>query len=119
MAREKKPFVTATGNVLTPDYLERLVAEAEAGYAIEEMLVMTEKGRFPVSAIVTGPGRPSLSRQPDAAVAVASGRPGHSHRIDLRVDDDTSEAVRDLAVERNVAVSEIVREAIARYLSSA
>jgi len=96
MARSRRLLTTASGTRLTPEYERRLLREAERGYNSDELV------------LVTGPGRPSLS-----------GRKGHSHRLDLRVDDATYEAVRELAEERQVAVSEIVREAIARYLHPA
>ena len=52
-------------------------------------------------------GRPSLS-----------GRAGHSKRVDLRVDDQTYEAIQRIANQGNRKVSDVVREAINRYLEA-
>jgi hypothetical protein len=52
-------------------------------------------------------GRPSLS-----------GRAGHSNRVDLRVDDETYQAIRRIADQDNRKISDVVREAIRRFLEA-
>jgi hypothetical protein len=47
-----------------------------------------------------------------------SGRTGASHGVDLRVDDDTYAAIRRLADQDHRDVSDVVREAIRRYLEA-
>jgi predicted transcriptional regulator len=47
-----------------------------------------------------------------------SGRAGTSHRVDLRVDDETYEAIRELADRDQRKVSDVVRDAIRRYLDA-
>ncbi len=82
------------GTTLDPDYEQRLTAEAEAG--------------FDPGTLTRRPaGRPSLS-----------GRAGHSNRLDLRVDDDTYQAIRRIADQGNRKVSDVVRDAIRRYLEA-
>jgi hypothetical protein len=83
---------TRAGTRLTADYKRRLQAEAEAGFDVSELVAR------PV-------GRPSLS-----------GREGQSHRFDLRVDDQTYQAVQQLARRQKRRVSDVVRDAIKRYL---
>lgn len=85
---------TRAGNVLDAAGEQRLAAEAEAG--------------FDPAALVPRPvGRPSLS-----------GRSGRSNRVDLRVDDDTFQAIQRLAERDNRKVSDIVRDAIRRHLEA-
>jgi hypothetical protein len=91
-AVKKVPATTKAGASLDDAYERQLAAEADAG--------------FDPAALLRRPaGRPSLS-----------GRDGHSHRVDLRVDDDTYDAIRRLAQNSDRRVSDIVREAIERYL---
>jgi hypothetical protein len=52
-------------------------------------------------------GRPSLS-----------GRTGHSNRLDLRVDDETYQAIRRIADQDQRYVSDVVREAIRQFLEA-
>jgi hypothetical protein len=88
------PATTKAGAILNPDYERQLTAEAEAG--------------FDPSTLTRRPaGRPSLS-----------GRAGHSHRVDLRVDDETYQAIRGIADQGNRKVSDVVRDAIRRYLEA-
>jgi hypothetical protein len=90
----KRALTTRAGTVLGPEAEQRLAQEAEVGFD-------------PATLIARPAGRPSLS-----------GRSGHSNRVDLRVDDDTYEAIRRLADQDNRKVSDIVREAIRRYLEA-
>jgi len=95
MAAVKNPRVTTkAGARLDESYEGRLADEAEAGFD-------------PATLLRRPAGRPSLS-----------GRHGHSHRVDLRVDDDTYDAIRRLAQDSDRKVSDVVREAIRRYLQA-
>jgi hypothetical protein len=77
-----------------PDYERRLAEEAEAGFD-------------PASLSRRQAGRPSLS-----------GRAGHSKRVDLRVDDETYEAIRRIIDRSNRRVSDVVRDATNQYLEA-
>lgn len=89
-----KQLRTAAGTALTRAYEERLAAEAEAG--------------FDLSALQTRKvGRPSLN-----------GRAGKSRRLDLRVDDEILAAVHRQAELEQRPVSEVVREALRRYVDA-
>lgn len=95
MARVKRttdPITTKAGFELTSDAEAGLAAEAEAGY---DSAALTRRQA----------GRPSLS-----------GRAGQSHRVDLRVDDETYQAIRSLADKSNRSVSDVVRDAVGRLL---
>ncbi len=97
MAAVKRPDgtpVTKAGTRLDDEGEQRLSAEAEAGFAPETLARRHA-------------GRPSLS-----------GRAGHSNRVDLRVDDETYSAIRRIADQDNRKVSDIVRDAIRRYLEA-
>jgi hypothetical protein len=85
---------TKAGEPLTREYEEQLAAEAEAGFEPAEL---TRRHA----------GRPSLS-----------GGSGHSSRLGLRVDDDTYQSILRLAERQDRHVSDIVREAIHRYLEA-
>jgi hypothetical protein len=88
------PTITKAGTRAEPDYERRLAEEAEAGFD-------------PATLSRRHAGRPSLS-----------GRAGHSKRVDLRVDDETYEAIRRIADRNNRRVSDVVRDAINRYLEA-
>ena len=88
------PATTKAGTTLDPDYERRLTAEAEAGFD-------------PATLARRPAGRPSLS-----------GRAGHSNRVDLRVDDETYLAIQRIADQGNRKVSDVVRDAIRRYLEA-
>jgi hypothetical protein len=90
----KATRTTKVGTRLDPADEQALAAEAEAGF---DPATLT---RRPV-------GRPSLS-----------GRAGHSNRLDLRVDDDTYQAIRRIAEHDNRKISDVVRDAIRRYLEA-
>ena len=93
-ATPAKTLRTASGTKLTRAYEEQLAAEAEAGFDFSELA--------PRRA-----GRPSLT-----------GRPGKSRRLDLRVDDDTFAAVHELAEREQRPVSDVVRDALRRYVDA-
>jgi hypothetical protein len=89
-----EPAITKAGTHLDPDYERRLADEAEAGFD-------------PATLTRRHAGRPSLS-----------GRAGQSRRVDLRVDDQTYEAIRRIAEKHHRRVSDVVRDAINRYLEA-
>lgn len=90
----KHPATTKAGVPLDTAYQKRLAEEAEAGFD-------------PASVARRPAGRPSLS-----------GGAGHSNRVDLRVDDETYDAIRQIAHDTQRKVSDVVREAIRRYLQA-
>jgi Ribbon-helix-helix protein, copG family len=94
VSKRGDPAVTKAGTRLDSDYERRLADEAEAGFD-------------PATLTRRHAGRPSLS-----------GRAGHSKRVDLRVDDETYEAIRRIADRGNRRVSDVVRDAINRYLEA-
>ncbi len=97
MARVNKKAPSTTppaGARLDAGYEQRLAEEAEAGFD-PSVLVRRQVGR------------PSLS-----------GRTGSSNRVDLRMDDETYAAIRRIADQDHRAVSDVVREAIRRYLEA-
>ena len=87
-------MITKAGTRLEANAEQRLGSEAEAGFD-------------PATLTRRHAGRPSLS-----------GRPGHSNRLDLRVDDDTYRAIRRIADQDNRNVSDVVRDAIRRFLEA-
>ena len=89
-----EPAITKAGTRLDPDYERRLTTEAEAGF---DPSTLTRRRA----------GRPSLST-----------RTAHSKRVDLRVDDQTYEAIQRIADQDNRKVSDVVRDAINRYLEA-
>jgi predicted transcriptional regulator len=89
-----KPLTTKAGTRLDPEVEKRLTDEAEAGF---DPSTLTRRHA----------GRPSLS-----------GRAGHSNRVDLRVDDETYEAIRRIADQDNRKISDVVRDAIRRFLEA-
>ena len=88
------PITTKAGTKLTGDIEACLTEEAEVGFD-------------PATLTRRRAGRPSLS-----------GRAGHSNRVDLRVDDETYQAIRRIADQGNGKVSDVVREAIRRFLEA-
>ena len=89
-----EPTITKAGSRLDPAYERRLADEAEAGFG-------------PAALTRRHAGRPSLS-----------GRAGHSKRVDLRVDDQTYAAIQRIADRDSRRVSDVVRDAINRYLEA-
>jgi hypothetical protein len=89
-----KPPTTKAGARLDAGVEQRLAEEAEAGFD-------------PATLTRRHAGRPSLS-----------GRAGHSNRVDLRVDDETYEAIRRIADQDNRKISDVVRDAIRRFLEA-
>ena len=86
--------ITKAGTKLDAEAERRLTEEAEAGYN-------------PASLTRRHAGRPSLS-----------GRAGHSNRVDLRVDDETYQAIRRIDEQDHRNVSDVVRDAIRRFLEA-
>jgi hypothetical protein len=89
-----KPRTTKVGTRLDAGVEQQLADEAEAGFD-------------PATLTRRHAGRPSLS-----------GRAGHSNRVDLRVDDETYEAIRRIADQDNRKISDVVRDAIRRFLEA-
>ena len=85
---------TKAGTELTSEIESRLAKEAKIGFE-------------PANLTRRHAGRPSLS-----------GRAGHSNRVDLRVDDETYRAIRRIADQDNRNVSDVVRDALRRYLEA-
>jgi Ribbon-helix-helix protein, copG family len=92
--RGGKPQTSKAGTRLDARFEQRLDEEAEAGFD-------------PVTLTRRHAGRPNLS-----------GRAGHSKRVDLRVDDETYEAIRRIADQDNRKISDVVRDAIRRFLEA-
>jgi hypothetical protein len=92
-ARARQP-VTRAGTPLGGEYEEALAHEAEEGFD-------------PAGLVRRRAGRPSLS-----------GGPGHSTRLGVRLDDDTYQSIRRLAEHQHRKISDVVREAINRYLEA-
>jgi CRISPR-associated endonuclease/helicase Cas3 len=95
MARERRvaTLKSKRGDELTDEVVEALADEAERGYDLENA------ERVPV-------GRPSL----------AGGGGGPSPRVNVRVPDETYEALRRQAHEESRTVSDLAREALAQYV---
>ena len=93
---KRTPGATATksGATLSGDAERALLEEAEAGFDTETL-------------VRRHAGRPSLS-----------GRAGHSSRVDLRVDDQTYQAIHRIADQEHRNVSDIVRDAIRHYIDA-
>lgn len=95
MAKRKEPtFTTASGTVLTDEILDKLAAEAEAGYDLSKARLVRR-------------GRPSMSGE------------GLSPKIQVRLDPELHLAVRALAAGRNTTVSELTREALRKLVAAA
>jgi hypothetical protein len=89
-----QPLTTKAGTRLDAGVEQQLAEETEAGFD-------------PATLTRRKAGRPSLS-----------GRSGHSNRVDLRVDDETYEAIRRIAEQDNRKISDVVRDAIRRFLEA-
>jgi hypothetical protein len=93
MAEKSKPFKTKTGKVLTDADIEAMADEAERGYDVE-MLKSRRRGR------------PMLGTAPAEVVPV-------------RLDPDLRQAVEARAEAEHTTTSEIIREALRRFLDVA
>jgi Ribbon-helix-helix protein, copG family len=82
-----------SGELITPEIIEELAAEAERGYDLSK-------------ARVVAVGRPSLSGS------------GTSPRVSLRIAPDVYEAAAERAEKEGLSMSELARRAIARYVAS-
>ncbi len=93
MPESSQPFTTKTGRVLSEADIESLADEAERGYDVEDL----KRRRR---------GRPMLGSAPAEVVPV-------------RLDPELKQAVEDRARDRNTSVSDIIREALRRFLDVA
>jgi hypothetical protein len=92
MASDKRLLRLKDGRLLTPELERELAEEAERGYD-------------PAKLIREVVGRPSLSGS------------GASPRVSFRINHDLVAALVRKAAEEEKTVSEVAREAIARYVS--
>ena len=81
---------TRSGEPITEELLEKLSAEAEAGFDVDE--IIRRRG-----------GRPAMG---SAAASVES----------VRLDPELSEALRERAEQEGRTNSELIRDALRRYL---
>lgn len=86
---------TKDGDELTPEFTDQLAAEAEAGFEGYD------------ARWVPAPGRPPLSTA------------GASRRIQVRVGPELADALDKLADDRGMSMSELLRDAIQKYLQDA
>ena len=93
MPDNPKNYTTKTGKTLTDADIEAMADEAERGYDVE---VLKARRR----------GRPMLGTAPSEVVPV-------------RLDPDLKRAVEERAEAEQVTTSEIIREAIRRFLDVA
>lgn len=81
---------TRSGEAITEELLEKLSAEAEAGFDVDE--IIRRRG-----------GRPAMG---SAAASVES----------VRLDPELSEALRERAEQEGRTNSDVIRDALRRYL---
>jgi hypothetical protein len=93
MAEKTKPYKTKTGKVLTDAEIEAMADEAEGGYDVETLKTRRR-------------GRPMLGSAPAEVVPV-------------RLDPDLKHAVEARAEAEHTTTSEIIREALRRFLDVA
>ncbi len=93
MAEKTKTYKTRTGKVLTDADIEALADEAEGGYDVEALKARRR-------------GRPMLGTSPAEVVPV-------------RLDPDLKQAVEARAEAEHTTTSEIIREALRRFLEVA
>ena len=93
MTEPTKTYRTASGKVLTDADIEALADEAEQGYDVE---TLTTRRR----------GRPMLGSAPAEVVPV-------------RLDPTLKDAVEARAAAEHMTTSEVIREALRRYLDVA
>jgi hypothetical protein len=90
MADAKKLYKTKTGRVLTDADIKALADEAERGYDVDQLIVRRR-------------GRPMLGNGPSEIVPV-------------RLDPEMKRAVEARAEAEHLSTSEIIREALRRFL---
>ena len=93
MANDPKTYRTKTGKVLTDADIEGMADEAERGYDVEALKARRR-------------GRPMLGAAPSEVVPV-------------RLDPDLKQAVEARAETEHTTTSEIIREALRRFLDVA
>ena len=84
---------TAGGTELTPEVLDELVREAEAGYDLSKAKLVRR-------------GRPSMSGG------------GRSPKIQIRLEPELNAALRALARAQNRSVSDVAREALRKHVAA-
>lgn len=84
---------TPDGEELTPEALESIAAEAEAGY---------EK----VDGKIVYLGRPALSRS------------GPSKQLRVRIEPELNQSISDIAEREGKSVSELARDALREYVAN-
>ena len=95
MAEKKKPRSygrSKSGVELTDELLERMAAQAEAGFDVDKLIRRRR-------------GRPAMGSAPADTVPV-------------RLDPELRQAVDDRAAADDTTVSEVIREALRRYLEA-
>jgi hypothetical protein len=90
---DKKPYRTKTGKVLTDRDIDRMAREVEREYDVETLKTRRR-------------GRPTMG---SAAAEV----------VPVRLDPELKEAVESRAERDNTTTSEIIREAIRKFLGAA
>lgn len=93
MADNTETYVTKTGKVLTDADIQAIADEAERGYEIEQLKARRR-------------GRPTLGSGPSEVVPV-------------RLDPELKQAVEARAAADHTTTSEIIREALRRFLQVA
>ncbi|MCU4185584.1 ribbon-helix-helix domain-containing protein [Acidiferrimicrobium sp. IK] len=93
MSEPKDYGVSSDGTVLADEVIERVQAEAEAGYDVDDLLKRRERGRPPMGSA--------------AADALA-----------VRLDPDLRASVVERAEHDGVPQGEVVRRALRQYLAS-
>lgn len=93
MSEKAKRYTTKTGKVLSDADIEAMADEAERGYDVEELKTRRR-------------GRPMLGSAPAEVVPV-------------RLDPDLKQAVEARAEAEHTTTSEIIREALRRFLDVA
>jgi hypothetical protein len=93
MAEERKPYQTRAGKVLSDADIEAMADEAERGYDVETLKARRR-------------GRPMLGTAPADVVPV-------------RLDPELKQAVEARAYAEHTTTSEIIREALRRFLDVA
>lgn len=92
MARKKTHGKTASGKPITDDLIDKLAANAEAGYDVEEILRRR-------------PGRPTIGSAPAQVESV-------------RLDPELREALDQRAKRDHEATSSVIRKALRQYLQA-